>query len=336
MTETNVAELASATDEGRKPRIALMGEFSSGKSTLSNLLVGSRPLPEKVTATQLPPVWIAYGDQAPYREDLDGNIFPIDIEKIEEVSLEETRVIRIFLKSDILELCDLVDMPGISDPNMPPEVWQRMIEMADGVIWCTHATQAWRQSEAAVWQTLSKDIYQNSILLVTRIDKILTERDRLRVIARVAKETKGMFAGLYPVALLEAMEAGEDRAKWRASGVLNFVDKLLEVVGGISETTGSDFALSDEAQEAPETDDENETSEEFVANADTQVDVAVHDDNAGRIMPSRVRPTARPTERTTERPGPADGSVVLDFQQGASKAGPADGSGDLRQSFVES
>jgi len=34
---------------GRRPRIALMGEFSAGKSTLSNLLLGARPLPEKVT-----------------------------------------------------------------------------------------------------------------------------------------------------------------------------------------------------------------------------------------------------------------------------------------------
>ena len=37
-----------------RPRIALMGEFSSGKSTLLNLLIGEALLPTKVTATELP------------------------------------------------------------------------------------------------------------------------------------------------------------------------------------------------------------------------------------------------------------------------------------------
>ena len=38
----------------RRPRVALMGEFSAGKSTLSNLLIGKSALPVNVTATQLP------------------------------------------------------------------------------------------------------------------------------------------------------------------------------------------------------------------------------------------------------------------------------------------
>ena len=46
----------------RKPRIALMGEFSAGKSTLANMLVGAQHLPVQVTATQLPPVWISQGN----------------------------------------------------------------------------------------------------------------------------------------------------------------------------------------------------------------------------------------------------------------------------------
>ena len=56
----------------RKPRIAIMGEFSSGKSTLCNVLMGARPLLEKVTATQLPPVWLSYGPDDAYTMGLDG------------------------------------------------------------------------------------------------------------------------------------------------------------------------------------------------------------------------------------------------------------------------
>ena len=44
--------------------------------------------------------------------------------------------------ASVLELCDIIDFPGISDPNMPAEVWQRVISKADAVIWCSHAVQA--------------------------------------------------------------------------------------------------------------------------------------------------------------------------------------------------
>jgi hypothetical protein len=162
----------------RRPRLAFMGEFSAGKSTLTNLLLGSNPLPMKVTATQLPPVWLTYGEAGAVREDLEGNVTPLDMNDLSDVVPEETRVILVSLKADILELCDLIDMPGISDPNMSPDIWQRVVDQADLVVWCTHATQAWRQSEAAVWSSLDADLYSKSLLLLTRFDKLLSEDDR--------------------------------------------------------------------------------------------------------------------------------------------------------------
>ena len=86
----------------RKPRIALMGEFSAGKSTLSNLLMGQRPLPEKVTATRLSPVWISYGTRAPYRIDVDGSKEPVTLAELENIPVEQTRSIRLRRISTLL------------------------------------------------------------------------------------------------------------------------------------------------------------------------------------------------------------------------------------------
>ncbi len=214
----------------RKPRIALMGEFSAGKSTLSNLLLGSRPLPEKVTATRLSPVWMASGNQPPYRIDVDGTEELVSIEHLEEIPVEETKVIRLFFESDILDVCDLIDFPGISDPNMSTDVVERMLEEIDAVLWCTHATQAWRQSEQAVWEQMPEEVRKRSILLITRFDKLTTERDRGRVLKRVLHETKGQFGGTFPISLLQALQAGEDFEKWDTSGAGAFSDHLIEMV----------------------------------------------------------------------------------------------------------
>jgi len=222
--------MTHSTSLNRKPRIALMGEFSAGKSTLSNLLLGSRPLPEKVTATRLSPVWMAAGSQPPYRIDVDGTEELISLEHLEEIGVEETRVIRLFFESDILDVCDLIDFPGISDPNMSSDVVERMLEEVDAVLWCTHATQAWRQSEAAMWDQMPEAVRKRSILLITRFDKLTTERDRNRVLARVKHETQGQFGATFPVSLLQALNAGEDYDAWDASGAGAFTEHLIEMV----------------------------------------------------------------------------------------------------------
>ncbi len=227
----------------RKPRIALMGEFSAGKSTLSNLLLGARPLPEKVTATRLSPVWMSFGTDAPYRVDVDGTEEQIEISDLGNIPVEETRVVRLFFEADILNVCDLIDFPGISDPNMSSDVWQRMLEEIDVVLWCTHATQAWRQSEAAVWNDMPAAVRANSILLITRFDKLKTERDRTRVLKRLAKETKGLFGATFPISLTDALAAGEDYEAFEESGGIDFlqhflgmIDELADLVARTDET----------------------------------------------------------------------------------------------------
>jgi predicted GTPase len=276
--------IEEASSTRQKPCLALMGEFSAGKSTLSNLLLGSDPLPVRVTATRLPPVLISFGEISASREDLDGNIYPLDVSQLETVQLEETRLIRLYLKSELLKLCDLIDMPGISDPNMESDVWRAVINEADHVIWCTHATQAWRQSEAAVWESLPENIRDQSLLLLTRFDKILSPRDRERVVTRVCRETKGLFSGVFPVSLTAALAAGEDRRAWEMSGADAFVQKLIGLLTGAHRIP--ELSVAEPVQSTPE----------------LQTPQQIEHPSTGRVVPSRVRPKADGQRRFQCRP----------------------------------
>ena len=278
LVEETEAPGLPARAEGGKPVLCLMGEFSAGKSTLSNLLIKTAALPVNVTATQLPPVWISKGNSAPYRVGHDGREFEIELEKLEEVSVEDTAFIRIFHDAELLDHCDLIDMPGISDPNMDADVWERVIPYADAVIWCTHATQAWRQSEAAVWSMLPPALYANSFLLLTRMDKILSERDRMRVAKRVGRETVGLFRELFPISLTRALAADDDAEKWAASGAEDFTNALHQLLAEIGERK-SDYAIAHAPVEPEEP--------------------------AKYVMPSRVQPKKLLARRTTSRPSSA-------------------------------
>jgi len=296
----------------RKPRIAIMGEFSSGKSTLCNVLMGAKPLLEKVTATQLPPVWISYGPEDAYTMGLDGVAYDLDLGDLVNVSLETTEHVRIFMKSDILRYCDLIDMPGISDPSMSPEVWERMAHLADAVLWCTHATQAWRQSESGVWSTFPEEMRRNSLLLVTRFDKIVSESDRSKVMKRVVAETSKLFADIYPVSLLKAMQA-DDEQKWADSGAQAFASALFDIIHRLIDEgfreTGDEAAPTI----TPDPADAEEVGRSLIARAFERLTL-IRNTPVFKVMPRRVASGERLLR--TERPTGETGPAVVSFSEG--------------------
>lgn len=242
---------SAAPPETRKPRVALMGEFSAGKSTLTNLLLAADPLPVKITATRLPPVWITLGEGGGMREDRNGELHPLAPGGLDAVNMDDTRLIQLTMDSGILQMCDLVDMPGISDPNMDSSVWRGVITEADIVVWCTHATQAWRQSEAAAFDSLPDALRKNALLLITRFDKLISDRDRKRVVARVRAETKDRFRGIFPISLLDALASGQDAARWEKSGAEPFIKALLTLVSDTDAVVETEIEVADTAPPAP-------------------------------------------------------------------------------------
>lgn len=283
---------ASPDPENRKPRLALMGEFSAGKSTLANLLLGQESSPVQVTATQLPPVWYRLGAPSAQRIGKDGAAEPLPVDDWSAVGPEDTRMISVALEADFLHACDLIDMPGTSDPNMVPDFWEAFLPQVDLVIWCTPANQAWRQSEAALWEQVPPQLWTKSLLLVTRIDKMQTERDRARVLARVQNEAGALFRDVLPIALPAALAGREDDAVLEATGAAALVRFLCTALDGLETTAAPAFPA--DATETPQS----------LPSAQRAAAPAPAAPRPGKIVPRRIartkpasarpRPEARP------------------------------------------
>ncbi len=220
-----------------KPCIALMGEFSAGKTTLINFLIGADVLPTKITATQVPPVWLSYGeDDEPFYVDSEDRSYPIDLMDIQNLDVKNVRYIKVFAASAFLKSFDLIDTPGISDPNIPEFHRDTAINNADAILWCTHATQAWRESENSAWSTVPEPLQASSILVATRADK-LDERNRERVKKRLQREAGGMFSTILMFSAIDALKAksGEGPSDlMEQSGGAQLLKELWKIAGRFS------------------------------------------------------------------------------------------------------
>jgi GTPase SAR1 family protein len=240
--------MSDAPNAGQKPKVAILGEFSSGKSTLANVLLGRVSSPVRVTATQVPPIWYTHGEGDPIVVDSEGQETEISLSEVASVPVEGTQFVRVFLDAPVLEHLDFIDMPGSSDPNMSPDIWNAILPQADALIWCTPATQAWRQSEAAIWDEVDPDIQQRSVLLVTRIDKVLSDVDRARLMKRIRRETADTFRDIFAVDLLSAtrdLEAGSSAEGTQA--VEAAIETLLK---GFAEDADTEMAADIETHSA--------------------------------------------------------------------------------------
>lgn len=191
---------------GRPVRVGLMGEFSAGKTTLINFLLGEDILPTRVTATQFPPVWISYGEPGATAVSPSGEERRIGIDGLADVTLTDTLYIRLTCESEFLQEFDLIDTPGISDPNLSDSYRQAMTAGLDAVIWCTHGPQAWRESERRAFIALPESLRAQSILLATRSDK-LDMADRRKVKARLEYEAGHLFREIIMFSTLDAIKA---------------------------------------------------------------------------------------------------------------------------------
>lgn len=322
MTEQNTPRIVTADQwkrlkrwSHRKPVFALMGEFSAGKSTLLNFLLKNETLPTQVTATQLPPIWFSWGNKPAYVQKLDGTREQIELDQIAEVGVQGAHFVRIYLEADILEAVDLIDTPGISDPKISADVWQRAVGQANGVLWCTHSTQAWRETERATWASLPDRLRQNSLLLVTRADA-LNETDRAKVLRRINRETGDLFRRTIMISARDAIRArdNEEHADlWAGSGGGKLVNSFLTITSDIMETRANmlaryqkDSASMEASTNALQLGDETSTRiwtppVLSVASDAVSEPKGEDDSNIVRIRPARPRREDRDGDATQRR-----------------------------------
>jgi hypothetical protein len=212
----------------RQPlRLALLGEANSGKSTLTNLLLGNAILP----ALQLPntriPTLIRYAENPSVAALLaTGHSLPLTAGAAPRADMTS---IDVGLPIPHLRACEIIDFPGFADPWLGYGSMDVAKHRIDGSIWCTFSTQAWKESERAAWRQLPARVRRHGLLVVTNKD-LLRDEQAQKVTARLDKIALADFRGIALLSSLKALRSLDDKgasmdaALWHDSGAAGFLE----------------------------------------------------------------------------------------------------------------
>jgi uncharacterized tellurite resistance protein B-like protein/GTPase SAR1 family protein len=203
--------------ESQRFRVAVVGEFSKGKSTLLNALLGEeiqpvRDIPCSGTVTVL-----TYGPQqrviCKYKDGREEEISPEQYQDKASISEEaalgsfgdemvNSEIKEIIFEHPNLELCtngvEIIDTPGLNEQAERTLVTEQVLKTTDAVIFLTHAQNALTEKERELLLYLKKELNpgkdneaaRNIFVLVNFADLLRREGSRKQVREKVERFVK--------------------------------------------------------------------------------------------------------------------------------------------------
>jgi hypothetical protein len=220
----------------RPLRLAVLGEFNSGKSTLANLMVGNAPLPTLQISNTRIPTLLHYESSPVVAAASRGGVYKVLTPTCDMPA--DTIRIHVGLPIPRLRACEIVDFPGFADPWLTYGVLDISRHPVDAAIWCTFSTQAWKESESTAWRILPARIRANSLLAVTNKD-LLTGDQIPKVMARIRNAAGSDFKEFALLSALEGRNALSERGEvrdpelWRKSGAEDFYGGVQRLISAI-------------------------------------------------------------------------------------------------------
>lgn len=274
------ADLARALSENRKRlqedsfKVVVVGEFSRGKSTFLNAMMGRRVLPARTSPTTTIINDIVYGEIPRYilhyRESKQGQA------QVKEISEEEFRAIKaVQMEEDLaeyrrettkladiayaeiqvpLDICrdgiELIDTPGTNDlDQMREEITNRFIPQADAAIFLLSAEQPVTRSEVDfIKERILKNAIDKIFFVVNFKDRIDSAEDQARVMAEVRKQLSRVLPSprAYLVSSKEALNWRRAQANEEVKGK---VPATIEETGFLDfEAELSNFLVEEKAE----------------------------------------------------------------------------------------
>ncbi|MFB8798231.1 MAG: dynamin family protein [Microcoleus sp.] len=234
---TAEVEKESCKLQSQRFRVVVVGDFSRGKSTLLNALVGEKIQPVRATPCSGTVTILKYGSKrrviCHYKNGCKEEISPEEYQKKASISRNAasgsiadekatSEIAEIVFEHPELELCsngvEIIDTPGLNEQAERTLATQQVLQTADAVIFLTQATTALTQTEQELLLYLKKELNygeenegaRNIFIAVSFFDWLESEEDRQDVkkrVERIVYGEKPIIAGKNRIHFISAKSA---------------------------------------------------------------------------------------------------------------------------------
>ncbi|DAB31299.1 MAG TPA: dynamin [Sulfurospirillum sp. UBA11407] len=194
-------------------KVAITGQFSSGKSTFLNALLSKNILPTGITPVTSKVNYIRYADELKIRVRYKDGVD--EYHNVEEIAkftdqrgdVEEIEYLTLYAPLEILKDIVFVDTPGLnSNSNADTSVTQQVLKEVDGIIWLSLIDNAGKMSEARVLEQYLCEYQNKSLCVLNQKDKF-TQEQVSQTLEYVKKSFAQFFSEVIPISAIQALES---------------------------------------------------------------------------------------------------------------------------------
>lgn len=233
------------------PLVAIVGQFSSGKSSFLNALLGSDILPTGVVPVTAKPTFIKYAPN--YMLKILHNDGRDEYKNIDELSafvdqrhaLKDVKNLTIYAPNEILKKISFIDTPGLNSRSDADTYETKMIlKEAVALIWISLIDNAARKSELDELSAIPDNLRQNAIALLNQKDK-LSSGDIARVLTHANTTYSTHFSS---VAAISAKLQRENDPNSGFEAVFEFLDRIANTKEDFIKSTCKNILISSQNQ----------------------------------------------------------------------------------------
>ena len=209
--EEELSKLAVRANEPMK--VAITGQFSSGKSTFLNALLSKNILPTGITPVTSKVNYIKYGDELKicirYKDGRD------EYQSVENIAnftdqrevVQEIEYLTLFVPLELLKDIVFVDTPGLnSQANSDTTTTQKVLKEVDGIIWLSLIDNAGKMSEAKVLDEYLNEYQNKSLCVLNQKDKF-TSKQVSQTTSHIKDRFSEYFSEVIPISAKQALDS---------------------------------------------------------------------------------------------------------------------------------
>ncbi|WP_324170447.1 dynamin family protein [Sulfurimonas sp.] len=194
-------------------KVAITGQFSSGKSTFLNALLSKNILPTGITPVTSKVNYIRYADELKIRiRYKDGRDEYQSVENISKFTdqrevVEEIEYLTLYVPLELLKDIVFVDTPGLNSQAITDTTTtQKVLKEVDGIIWLSLIDNAGKLSEAKVLEQYLNEYQGKSLCVLNQKDKFEPSQVKQSV-DYVKKNFAEYFSDVIPISAIQALES---------------------------------------------------------------------------------------------------------------------------------